>query len=107
MRRSNARLVRRLIHTAGLIFFGAWTVLPMYWIIATSIKPNLLIYREASFVPSQITGDHFNFVLTKTPFLHYVQNSLIVTLVTTGMARVSAHSRRTRSCDSVSSVARG
>ena len=88
MRRSNARLVRRLIHTAGLIFFGVWTVLPMYWIVATSIKPNLLIYREASFVPSQITGDHFNFVLTKTPFLHYVQNSLIVTLVTTGMAMV-------------------
>ena len=88
MRRSNARLVRRLIHTAGLIFFGVWTVLPMYWIVATSIKPNLLIYREASFVPSQITGDHFNFVLTKTPFLHYVQNSLIVTLVTTGMAMI-------------------
>jgi multiple sugar transport system permease protein len=88
MRRSRARLVRRVIHTAGLIFFGLWTVIPLYWIIATSVKPNLLIYREASFFPSQVTGDHFRFVLTQTPFLHYVQNSVAVTLVTTSLAMI-------------------
>lgn len=88
MRRSRARLVRRIVHTAGLIFFGMWTVIPLYWIVATSIKPNLLIYREASFFPSQVTGDHFRFVLTQTPFLHYVQNSLAVTLVTTSLAMI-------------------
>jgi len=86
MKRSQARFVRRLIRTTGLLLFGIWTLLPLYWIVVTSIKPNLLIYREASFFPSQITGDHFAFVLTQTPFLHYVQNSLAVTLVTTTMA---------------------
>jgi len=88
MSRSRARLVRRMLHTAGLLFFGVWTLLPLYWIVVTSIKPNLLIYREASFFPSQITGDHFAFVLTQTPFLHYIQNSLAVTLVTTSLAMV-------------------
>jgi len=88
MSRSRSRLGRRLVHTAGLLFFGVWTVLPLYWIVVTSIKPNLLIYREASFFPSQLTGDHFAFVLTRTPFLHYVQNSMAVTLVTTGVAMV-------------------
>jgi ABC-type glycerol-3-phosphate transport system permease component len=88
MSRSHARLVRRLILTGGLLLFGIWTILPLYWIVITSIKPNLLIYREASFFPSQITGDHYAFVLTQTPFLHYVQNSVVVTLVTTSLAMV-------------------
>ena len=88
MSRSRARLVRRLVHTAGLLFFGVWTILPLYWIVVTSIKPNLLIYREASFFPSQVTGDHFAFVLTRTPFLHYIQNSVAVTLVTTALAMI-------------------
>jgi multiple sugar transport system permease protein len=88
MRRQKGRLVRRLVHTAGLIFFGLWTVLPLYWIVATSIKPNLLIYREPSFVPSQITAEHYLFVLTRTPFLVYVRNSVLVTLVTTSLALV-------------------
>src|ERR1700704_4906465 len=88
MRRQKGRLVRRLVHTAGLIFFGLWTVVPLYWIVATSIKPNLLIYREPSFVPSQITAEHYLFVLTRTPFLVYVRNSVLVTLVTTSLALV-------------------
>jgi multiple sugar transport system permease protein len=86
MDRQQGRLLRRIVHTAGLIFFGVWTVLPLYWVIVTAIKPNLLIYREPSLFPSQITGEHFAFVLTKTPFLLYVKNSLLVTLVTTSLA---------------------
>jgi multiple sugar transport system permease protein len=86
--RRQGRLVRRLVHTGGLIFFGVWTVVPLYWIVATSIKPNLLIYREPSLFPSQITADHYLFVLTRTPFLVYVRNSLLVTLVTTSLALV-------------------
>ena len=88
MHRRSRRLVRRLVHTGGLIFFGVWTVVPLYWIVATSIKPNLLIYREPSFVPSQITAEHYLFVLTRTPFLVYVRNSVLVTLVTTSLALV-------------------
>ncbi len=88
MHRRTGRLVRRIVHTGGLIFFGVWTVVPLYWIVATSIKPNLLIYREPSFFPSQITADHYLFVLTRTPFLVYVRNSMLVTLVTTSLALI-------------------
>jgi multiple sugar transport system permease protein len=86
MRHHQARFIRRFVLTAGLIFFGAWTVLPLFWIVVTALKPNLLIYREPSLFPSQITGDHFMFVLTRTPFLVYVKNSVLVTLVTSGLA---------------------
>jgi multiple sugar transport system permease protein len=84
--RSATRLIRRLVVLGGLGFFGLWTGLPLYWIVVTSIKPNLLIYREPQIFPSQITLDHFAFVLGQTPFLLYVRNSVSVTLVTTVLA---------------------
>jgi len=88
MRRQQGRLVRRVIHTSGLLFFGLWTILPLYWIVVTALKPNLLIYRDPSIFPTTLTLEHFAFVLGKTPFLSYVKNSLAVTLVTTSAAMV-------------------
>jgi multiple sugar transport system permease protein len=88
MRRGQSSFVRHFVRTLGLLFFGIWTILPLYWIVATAIKPDLLIYREPSLIPSQITADHFVFVLTRTPFLLYIKNSLLVTLVTTSLAMI-------------------
>jgi ABC-type glycerol-3-phosphate transport system permease component len=86
--RATGRLIRRTVLVGGLGFFSLWTALPLYWIVVTSIKPNLLIYREPQLFPSQITFDHFAFVLGQTPFLMYVRNSVSVTLVTTTLAMV-------------------
>jgi ABC-type glycerol-3-phosphate transport system permease component len=88
MRRNQNSLARRMVLGGGLLFFGVWTLLPMYWIVVTALKPNLLIYREPTLFPTQLTLDHFAFVLTRTPFLLYVRNSLLVTLVTTALAMV-------------------
>ncbi|MBV9546311.1 MAG: carbohydrate ABC transporter permease, partial [Chloroflexi bacterium] len=88
MSKQQYNLIKRIIHTAGLLFFGVWTLLPIYWIVVTANKPDLLIYREPSLFPSQVTGDHFTFVLTQTPFLVYIKNSVLVTLVTTLLAMV-------------------
>ncbi len=86
--RSTTRLIRRLVLVGGLGFFAIWTGLPLYWIVITSIKPNLLIYREPQLFPSQVTLDHFAFVLGQTPFLQYIRNSVSVTLVTTFLAMI-------------------
>src|SRR5215212_437528 len=83
MSRQRARLTRRIFLFGGLTLFTLWTTLPLYWIVVTSIKPNLLIYREPQLIPSQVTADHYTFVLGRTPFLQYVKNSFTVTLVTT------------------------
>ena len=88
MSRRRARATRRAVLVGGLALFTLWTVLPLYWIVVTAIKPNLLIYREPQLFPSQVTGEHFAFVLTRTPFLQYVKNSLLVTLVTTALSIV-------------------
>ena len=86
--RATGRLIRRTVLVGGLALFSLWTALPLYWIVVTSIKPNLLIYREPQLFPSQVTLDHFAFVLGKTPFLQYIRNSVSVTLVTTSLAMV-------------------
>lgn len=86
--RNTARLIRRLVLVGGLGLFAIWTGLPLYWIVVTSIKPNLLIYREPQLFPSQVTLDHFGFVLGQTPFLQYIRNSVSVTLVTTVLAMI-------------------
>jgi len=86
--RSTTRLIRRLVLVGGLGLFAIWTGLPLYWIVITSIKPNLLIYREPQLFPSQVTLDHFAFVLRQTPFLQYIRNSVSVTLVTTFLAMI-------------------
>ncbi len=86
--RSTSRLIRRVVLVGGLGIFAIWTSLPLYWIVVTSIKPNLLIYREPQLFPSQVTLDHFRFVLGQTPFLQYIRNSVSVTLVTTSLAMI-------------------
>ena len=86
--RRTTRLIRRLVLVGWLGLFAIWTGLPLYWIVITSIKPNLLIYREPQLFPSQVTLDHFAFVLGQTPFLQYIRNSVSVTLVTTCLAMV-------------------
>jgi len=86
--RRTSRLIRRLVLVSGLAIFAIWTGLPLYWIVVTSIKPNLLIYREPQLFPSQVTLDHFGFVLGQTPFLQYIRNSVSVTLVTTSLAMI-------------------
>src|SRR5688500_18749416 len=83
MSRRQARTTKRSVLVLGLALFTVWTVLPLYWIVVTSIKPNLLIYREPQLFPSQMTIDHYAFVLTQTPFLLYVKNSFTVTILTT------------------------
>jgi len=86
--RRTTRLIRRMVLVGGLGLFAIWTGLPLYWIVITSIKPNLLIYREPQLFPSQVTLDHFAFVLGQTPFLQYIRNSVSVTLVTTFLAMI-------------------
>ena len=70
--------IRRGLVFGGLAFFLIWTLLPIYWIFATSIKPDLLIYREPNIIPTQATISHYVKTLTATPFLMYMKNSFFV-----------------------------
>jgi raffinose/stachyose/melibiose transport system permease protein len=58
-------------------------LVPLYWIVITSFKPQGDYYQQNAFLPAQHpTLDNYQLVL-QNDFLHYFVNSVVVTLGTT------------------------
>lgn len=80
----------------------AWTVilliaLPLVWMIITSIKPQSELFMiPPAFFPEEVTFEHYRRLLTETPFLTYLRNSVILAVSTTVLvivvATLGAHS---------------
>ncbi len=80
----------------------AWTVilliaLPLVWMIITSIKPQSeLFVIPPAFFPEEVTFEHYRRLLTETPFLTYLRNSVILagstTVLVIVVATLGAHS---------------
>lgn len=80
----------------------AWTVillvaLPLVWMIITSIKPQSELFLiPPAFFPEEITFEHYHRLLTETPFLTYLRNSVILaggtTVLVIVVATLGAHS---------------
>ena len=93
-------LTRRLLKWTGnalLALLLVWTLVPFYWMVATSLKKDKEIYGfEATLVPRQPTLESYRRIFAQTPFLKYVRNSTIVAVATTVASLCSARSGRTR-----------
>jgi multiple sugar transport system permease protein len=78
---------RRLLKWVGnglLVVMLVWTLVPFYWMIATSLKKDKEIYGfEATLVPRHPTFDAYVRLFTTTPFMKYVRNSTIIAVGTT------------------------
>jgi multiple sugar transport system permease protein len=65
---------------ALLVAVGLVMLYPLLWMLASSFKPNALIFREPGLIPSAVTtgnyGDGWNALLH--PFSHYLVNSAII-----------------------------
>jgi multiple sugar transport system permease protein len=80
----------------------AWTVilvvaLPLVWMIITSIKPQSELFLiPPAFFPEEVTFEHYRRLLTETPFLTYLRNSVILaggtTVLVIVVATLGAHS---------------
>jgi multiple sugar transport system permease protein len=73
---------RRALKWAGntlLAVMLVWTLVPFYWMLATSLKKDKEIYGfEATLVPRQPTLQNYTRLFAKTPFVKYLRNSTIV-----------------------------
>jgi ABC-type glycerol-3-phosphate transport system permease component len=73
---------RRLLRWIGnglLLVLLIWTLVPFYWMIATSLKTDKEIYGfEATLIPRRPTLAAYARLLEQTPFLKYVRNSMII-----------------------------
>jgi multiple sugar transport system permease protein len=78
---------RRLLKWLGnglLVLMLVWTLVPFYWMIATSLKKDKEIYGyEATLIPRRPTLDAYRRLFAQTPFVKYMRNSTIIAVSTT------------------------
>jgi ABC-type glycerol-3-phosphate transport system permease component len=82
--KSGTQRLLRWIGNGLLVVMLIWTLVPFYWMVATSLKKDKEIYGfEATLVPRQPTLDAYRLLFVKTPFVKYVRNSTIIAVATT------------------------
>lgn len=83
---------RRLVNlVSGIVLFVlmVWTVAPLYWMVATSLKSNTEIYGAAATLwPKALTFDNYTTLFAETNFPIYFRNSVIVALATVVLSLV-------------------
>lgn len=86
-----------LIIVLGLVFFSIYLVFPVYWLIASSVKPTEdLFIVPATLFPLRISFENFKEVLSATKIPRYFLNSIItsvaVTAITITISTLGAYS---------------
>ena len=78
---------RQLLKWLGnslLVLMLVWTLVPFYWMIATSLKTDKEIYGyEATLIPRRPTLGAYRRLFAQTPFVKYMRNSTIIAVSTT------------------------
>jgi multiple sugar transport system permease protein len=86
---SGTRRLFRWIGNGLLLVLLVWTLVPFYWMIATSLKADREIYGfEATLVPHHPTLAAYVRLFQQTPFVKYVRNSTIIAVSTTVVSLV-------------------
>ncbi len=80
--------IRRGVMIMAGLFFSLWTLGPLYWIVATSLKSELQVYREPRLIPTTVTLDNYRSILVESNFLLYMKNSVEVAVVTTALSMI-------------------
>ncbi|MCC2307456.1 carbohydrate ABC transporter permease [Cellulomonas chengniuliangii] len=82
-RRPTARArLRTVLKHAVLIAFGLIMIYPLLWMLASSLKPSALIFRDPSLLPSEIDMSNYTvgWNALSHPFSHYLLNSAVLVL---------------------------
>jgi multiple sugar transport system permease protein len=89
--------MRRLVLSLVTWAIVAAVAFPLFWMVVTSLKPQSELFRRPpTLLPEAITFEHYARLLTKTNFLTYFGNSVILSTMTTvlvvGVATLGAYS---------------
>ena len=83
-RRDRTRLMRSVLFNLFAWGLVLAIVFPLFWMIVTSIKPQFELFRRPpTFLPEQVTFEHYWRVLEQTPFLTFFRNSIVLAVSTT------------------------
>jgi len=76
-------LTQRTVLAFMVLFIAVWSLLPLYWIFITGLKPSEEVYLyPPSFFPRQLTFESIRYIFTERPFSYYLRNSGIVAVST-------------------------
>ncbi len=79
--------MKKAVEILLLLLLVAFLLLPVFWVISTSLKPAVDIYRlPAEWVPRPATLEHYSDVLTDPRVHRYIVNSLVVALASSALA---------------------
>lgn len=85
---------KRLMRALGsvmLFILIVWTLAPLYWMVATSLKqPDEIYGPDASFWPDRPTLENYRILFAETNFMIYFRNSVIVAMGTTFFSLIFA-----------------
>jgi multiple sugar transport system permease protein len=80
----SASLPKRLALNAAAWGVVLVIVFPLIWMLLTSVKPQSELFRiPPTFLPGDVTFDHYWRLLSATPFLTYFRNSMVLAISTT------------------------
>lgn len=76
--------VEKIISYAVLTFFAAFAVYPILVVFSISIRPgDRLLSKSLAIIPQNFTFQTYVQLFTEHPFLHWMMNSLIVSILVT------------------------
>ena len=78
----------RVTTYALLGLFVFMVALPLFWMVATSLKSNKDLYEDFSYWPRRVTFEHFVRVIQRDDLLTNIRNSLAVATTTTAVTVV-------------------
>lgn len=79
--------MRRMTEICLIPVLLAFLLLPVFWVVSTSLKPSADIYRlPAEWIPRPATLDHYGDVLADSRVHRYIANSLVVALGSSALA---------------------
>lgn len=76
--------IKSLVAHAIMVAFGIFLLAPFAWLVSTSLKfrGTELMYPP-QWIPNPIVWDNYRVALTMVPFGRYVQNTLVISIVST------------------------
>lgn len=91
-----SRILLTIAHRLAILCYVAVALFPLFWLLKVSVTPNRLLYSEGVRLwPSEMTFEHFTFVIAHSAFPTFFMNSLIVSgataLVVTVLASLSGY----------------
>ena len=78
----------RLARILTTVFILAVVLLPIYWLVSTSLKSNREITQEGTLYPHVPTLDNYIRLFTEKQFGSYLTNSLVVTFFSVAIALI-------------------